>query len=349
MNIYPKFRSFLSDKNKGALTRFLIETGLKPRVNHQADSPFKRGIVVFSADFEMAWAFRFSKTKHKEAIKKGLEERENIPVLLDLFKRFNIPVTWATVGHLFLSECKKGSNGLPHSEMPRPEFFENRNWSFNSGDWYQHDPCSDYKTDPAWYASDLIDLILASDVNHEIGCHTFSHLDFSYKNCPKLLADAELDICIKLAAGKGITLRSMVFPGGTHGNFESLKEKGIECYRKPMKYHIGLPYIDPFGLVAIPSSFGLDKDPYGWSKEFHLRMIRNYLDKAAKYKLVCHFWFHPSMDLWYLENVMPEVLKLVANYRDPSKIYVKTMGQVAEEFKKLTAETQRREDRKANA
>ena len=46
---------------------------------------------------------------------------------------------------------------------------------------------------------------------------------------------------------------------------------------------------------------------------------------------------------------MPEVLKLVANYRDASKIEVKTMGQVAEEFKKLTAETQRREDRKANA
>lgn len=340
MNIYPKFRSFLSDKNKGVLTRFLVETGLKPRVNHQADSPFKKGIVVFSVDFEMAWAFRFSKTLQSEAVRKGLEERENIPVLLELFQKYHIPVTWATVGHLILSECKKSSEGLAHPEMPRPDYFENRNWSFNSGDWYQHDPCSDYKTNPAWYASDLIDKIISSGIEHEIGCHTFSHLDFSYENCPEQLAYAELEICIKLAAKKGINLKSMVFPGGTHGNFGSLAKNGITNYRKPMKYHIDLPYIDPFGLVAIPSSLGLDKDPYGWSKEFHLKMIRNYLEKAAKYKLVCHFWFHPSMDNWYLGNVMPEVLKMVANYRDSSKIEVKTMGQLADEFKELTAETE---------
>lgn len=342
MNIYSYLRSLLSDKNKGRFSKFLILSGLKPKVNLKANSPYRKGIVIFSADLEMAWAFRFSKTKHKEAIKKGLDERANIPVLLDLFEGSNIPVTWATVGHLFLSECKRNHNGLAHPEMHRPAFFENRNWSFNTDDWYQHDPGSDFKTDPAWYASDLIDKIISSGVNHEIGCHTFSHLDFTYQNCPKPLADVELDYCITLAAKKGVTLRSMVFPGGTHGNCESLVEKGITNYRKPMKHHISLPYIDPFGLVAIPSSLGLDKDPYGWSKELHLKMIRNYLEKAAKYRLVCHFWFHPSMDLWYLENVLPEVLKMVANYINSGRIEVKTMGQLSKEFKELTAETQRR-------
>jgi len=52
MNIYSAFRSCLSHKNKGVLTKFLIESGLKPKVNRKADSPFKKGIVVFSADFE---------------------------------------------------------------------------------------------------------------------------------------------------------------------------------------------------------------------------------------------------------------------------------------------------------
>lgn len=342
MGIYSRIRSRLSDKNKGALTRLLVETGLKPKVNRQAESPFKKAIVVFSADFEMAWAFRYSKTRQSEAVKKGLEERKNIPVLLVLFQKYNIPVTWATVGHLFLSECSKGPDGLAHSALLRPGYFENRNWNFSSGDWYQDDPCTSVLNDPAWYASDLIDKIISTDVKHEIACHTFSHLDFTYKNCPKALADAELDECIKNAANFNINLRSMVFPGGTSGNYESLVERGFICYRKPMKYHIDLPSIDKYGLVAIPSSMGLDKDPYGWTREFHLRMIRSYIEKAAKRKLVCHFWFHPSMDRWYLENVMPEVLKLVANYRDSSKIEVKTMGQVAEEYKKLTAKTQRR-------
>jgi peptidoglycan/xylan/chitin deacetylase (PgdA/CDA1 family) len=342
MNIYSKLRSFLSDKNKGLLTKFLITSGLKPKVNRKAESPFKKGIVVFSADFEMAWAFRFSKTKKREAIKKGLEERENIPVLLELFQKHRIPVTWATVGHLFLSECKKDPNGLTHPALPRPGYFENRNWNFSSGDWYQHDPGSNILNDPAWYASDLIEKIINSDVKHEIACHTFSHLDFTYMNCPKTLADAELDECIKHASKLNINLRSMVFPGGTSGNYESLVERGFICYRKPMKYHIDMPSIDKYGLVAIPSSIGLDRDRYGWTREFHLKMIRTYIKKAAKRRLVCHFWFHPSMDRWYLENVMPGVLKMVDNYVGSSKIEVKNMGQLAEEYKKITAETQRR-------
>lgn len=333
MSLYSKIRSKLSLKSKGRLTKFLVNSGIKPAVNKAARSPFEKAIVVFSADFEMAWAFRFSKTKHKEAAEKGLAERNNVPILLDLFERYNIPVTWATVGHLFLGECKKGPNGLPHAEMPRPGFFGNRNWSFNSGDWYSHDPCTDIINDPAWYAPDLIDQIAGSKANHEIGCHTFSHLDFTDNNCPESLADAELDKCIKLASEKRVTLKSMVFPGGTLGNYESLKERGFTCYRKPMRYHIDLPYVDPFGLVAIPGSLGLDKDPYGWSKEFHLKIIRKFLEKTVRHKLVCHFWFHPSMDSWYLGNVMPEVLKMVTDFRDADKIQVKTMGQLAEEYK----------------
>src|SRR4030042_3128688 len=130
MNVYSKIRSYLSAKNQGILSKFLIQTGLKPRVNRKVKSPFKHGIVVFSADFEMAWAFRFSKTKHQEAIEKGLAERSNIPVILDLFEKYNVPATWAIVGHLFLSQCKRGANGLAHPEVPRPGFFENRNWSY---------------------------------------------------------------------------------------------------------------------------------------------------------------------------------------------------------------------------
>jgi hypothetical protein len=320
----------LSDKNKGVLTRFLVETGLKPKVNRKVVSPFNKGIIVFSADFEMAWAFRFSKTRRFEAVKKGLEERENIPVLLNLFHKYRIPVTWAIVGHLFLNECRKDDDELAHPEMPRPGYFENRNWNYSSGDWYQDDPCNTVVNNPAWYASDLIEKISKADVNHEIACHTFSHIDFTYKNCPKLLADAELDECIKESSNMGIALKSMVFPGGTSGNYESLVERGFICYRKPMKYHIDLPMIDKYGLVAIPSSIGLDRDRYGWTSDFHLQMIRSYLEKAAKRRLVCHFWFHPSMDPWYLENVMPDILEMVAEYRKNSRIQVKTMAEVAE-------------------
>ena len=334
--IYTLLRIILSEKNKGRLSSIIIKSGLKPTVNTKVNSIFNKGIVVFSADFEMAWAYRYSRTSSQKAIEVGLKERGNVPALLNLFDLYLIPVTWATVGHLFLSKCSKGNNNFPHSEMPRPAFFENKNWSFQSGDWYCHDPCTDIFTDPAWYAADLIYQIQTAKINHEIGCHTFSHLDFSYKNCPENLAVAELDACKNLASDKNIILRSMVFPGGTYGNYESLKEKGFLCYRKPMEYHIDLPVIDSFGLVSIPSSLCLDKDNYGWSKKFHLEMVEKYLHKTAKYKLICHFWFHPCMDKWYIDNVMPDVLKLVYEYRSSDKVQVKTMGDLAEEFNKIT-------------
>jgi peptidoglycan/xylan/chitin deacetylase (PgdA/CDA1 family) len=338
MTLYSAIRNNLSIKTQGRISKFLIYSGIKPTYN-TAKSLFEKGSVIFSADFEMAWAFRFSKTLGLKAVETGLKERQNVPELLGLFDKYQIPVTWATVGHLFLNECKRGDQGLVHSEMPRPSYFKNRNWIFNSGDWYQHDPCTDVITDAAWYAPDLISKILLSGSNHEIGCHTFSHIDFTYSKCSKRLADAELDSCLELAKLKGISLKSMVFPGGTSGNYESLKEKGFICYRIPMKHHLDLPFIDKYNLVAIPSSLGLDKDPYGWSKEFHLRIIKKFLDKTMKHKLVCHLWFHPSMDTWYLENVMPDVVKMVAEYRDTLRIEVKTMQQIAKEVLKLRDKT----------
>lgn len=332
MSFYSKFRTNLSHKNKGHLSSFLINSGLKPSCNKGVKSQFSKGIIVFSADFEMAWAYRFSKTKKDQAIQFGLHERNQVPYILELFNSFNIPVTWATVGHLFLKKCVKGKNGLPHSDMPRPHFFENRNWRFSNGDWYKNDPCTKVESDPAWYASDLIEHIISSDTPHEIGCHTFSHIDFTYRNCSKELADAELNACIELANKRNVKLQSMVFPGGTAGNYESLVQKGFISYRKPMNYHLDLPQIDDFGLVAIPSSLGLDRDSYGWSKEFHLKMIRNFISKAARHRLVCHFWFHPSMDPWYLNNVMPEVIKIVADMRNSQQIDVLTMGELSQQI-----------------
>lgn len=329
--MYGKLRKILSLKNKSRLTKFLYYSGLKPKVNKKKKGIIPKGVVVFSADFEMAWAFRYSKKKQDKANEMGLLERENIPVLLELFEKYNIPITWAAVGHLFLSECHK-VNGKPHNEMPRPGFFENKNWRFEKGDWYDSDPCSDYKSEPAWYASDLIDLILNSKVKHEIGCHTFSHSDFTYKNCSEKLADAEIKKCIELANKRGIKLESFVFPGGTFGNYEVLKRNGIINYRKPMKYHVDFPYIDEYGLVVIPSSLGLDKDDYGWTRDFHLRIFNNFLEKVIKYKLVCHFWFHPSLNEWYLKEVFPGLLKKISDYRNEDELEVLTMAELSKRF-----------------
>jgi len=327
-NIYGKLRKIFPNKTKGHITKSLYTMGIKPTVNKKAKSPFTKGIVVLSADFEMAWAFRFSKTV-EDPEKKGIQERINIPLIINLLDKHNIPVTWAVVGHLFLDKCS-AIKGLIHNDMPRPDHFNNRNWKFEDGDWYQHDPGSNYQQDSAWYAPDLIELILKSKVNHEIGCHTFSHIDFTYKNCPQYLAQKELSKCKVLASKKNINLRSMVFPGGTLGNFETLKREGFICYRNPNgTYDVDIPLIDKNGLVAISSSIGLDKPAYNWNNETCISIVKKHIDSAEKYKLVSHLWFHPSMDQWYLKNVFPFILEYLNKRRKEGKIKIMTMGELA--------------------
>src|SRR5438132_11386216 len=141
--------------------------------------PFKndaKAAACISSDFEMSWAFRHH--SKEVAQERGRRERENIPYLLRILEDCAFPITWATIGHLFLESCTKASGGLAHSDMPRPS--HNQVWA---GDWYVHDPCTGYKTDPLWYAPDLIQSILDSRVGHELGTHSSSHIDFS-PACP---------------------------------------------------------------------------------------------------------------------------------------------------------------------
>lgn len=322
--LYAQFYKYLPKFLKGLLTLSLYQLNIKPRVNTRGNG-LQRGVVVFSADFEMAWAFQYSKTLKEKAVEQGRLERNNVPVILRLFDDYNIPVTWATVGHLFLDSCQETAEGSKHPDMPRPGHFVNRNWTFTFGDWYQYDPSSNYQDDPAWYAPDLIQMIRDSKTSHEFGCHSFSHIDFSDKHCTSELAKAEIKKCKEVSRTE---LSSMVFPGGTEGNLTVLKEEGFLCYRKPMNYDIDSPFIDQFGLVAIPSSYGMDKPAYNWSSKTCLRIVKKYVNAAIKSGKVCHLWFHPSMDAWYLNNVLPHVLDYVAHKRDLGMLDVMTMKEL---------------------
>jgi len=329
---YRKIYYHLPVMIRGMVSGNLYRWGIKPTVNKHVRSPFNRVMVTLSADFEMAWAFRFSKKSGNDAESIGLQERENVPEIIRQLDHYHIPVTWATVGHLFLEGCKR-ENGLPHSNMPRPDFFENKNWRFQEGDWYQHDPCSNYKEAPAWYAPDLVDMIMYAKAGHEIGCHTFSHTDFTYRNCSESLALAEIKECKKHAVERGVVLRSMVFAGGAAGNYETLKEEGFICYRYNGVYDIDIPFIDRFGLVAFPSSYCLGERGYNWNAATCFDVVKSHIAKAISYNSTCHLWFHPSMSPWYLKQVFPQLMKYLAELRDAGKIDILTMGEAAVKLK----------------
>ncbi len=76
-------------------------------------------------------------------------ERETVDEILRLMETYQISGTWAIVGHLFLSQCRR-EDGVKHPEISRPDY------SWHPADWYDLDPCSDLKASPTWYGPDLI-------------------------------------------------------------------------------------------------------------------------------------------------------------------------------------------------
>jgi peptidoglycan/xylan/chitin deacetylase (PgdA/CDA1 family) len=329
-NIYGKIRMSMPPSVQGKMSQWSFKLSGKPFVIKDSiplEQKFpngEKGGFIMSADFELAWAWRFSKTG-ANPIKKAERARANMPVILKNLDQFNIPITFATVGHLFLEGCNKSD----HDWMSRIPHFDDH-WKFMEGDWYAHDPYSDAEKDPAWYAPDMIRLIQQSKVKHEIGTHTFSHIDFSYKNCPADVANDEIQACVDAAKKYGVNLKSIVFPGGTWGNIEVLKQHNIKIYRKSSEYELAYPYYDDQGLLVTVSSLAMDNNKFNWSPEYFLKKYKVYIDKAIKTNTIAHFWFHPSFDPWFLENVFPKILEYVDEKRNEGVLWVGTMETIAD-------------------
>jgi peptidoglycan/xylan/chitin deacetylase (PgdA/CDA1 family) len=332
---YKHLRKLLPRQMRGALSKAVFSFSGKPFVMAGAtlhgrlfpETATAKGGMIVSADFEMAWAFRYSK-KVKNCLEKARLERKNFPFILETLEKYSIPVTWATVGHLFLRGCKAGA----HDWMHRIPHFNNGKWIYEKGDWFDHDPYQQNWTDaPEWYAPDLIESILKSRVKHDIGLHSFSHIDCSNRYCPPQVLEDELIASLEAMKLFGIERPlSFVFPGGTAGNYEILKKRGICIYRKNMFYDLAYPFFDDFGMLVSPTTLSFGDNQFGWSADYFISRFKKSIDKAIRTNTVCHFWFHPSVDEWTLKNVMPGVLEYAAEKREMGALWVGTMAGIAE-------------------
>lgn len=286
-----------------------------------------RGAVSFSVDFELAWAWVYAKGKSvDEAIQIGLRERAQVPLILAKMDEYAIPATWATVGHLFLERCERDAHGRAHPDMVRLPHFENAYWQFTSGDWYQYDPCTDYKTDPAWYAPDLIRQIIAANVQHEIGAHSFSHGGFG-PYCTNEIAEAKIEAVLEAMRPYGIVPKTWVFPGNDVGNFEAIAKKGFRNVRSfPEKLaEISLPIRRADGMWDIFESTTIDLEGAGWNLNERLARLKRFVDKAASTKLAAHIWFHPSLPTEQMHGLLFPLLKYCAAQRAQGLIDVLTL------------------------
>jgi hypothetical protein len=287
-------------------------------------TPFRGGARAsgtISADFEIAWAFRGR--SEEERLQRAIRCRHNVPYLVRILEETGIPITWATVGHLFLERCERGPSGLAHPEMPRPP--RNLRWE---GDWYHHDPCTDSKKDPHWYAPDLIQLIRASKVRHEIGSHSFSHIDFSGRTSTPELVRCELEACLKVMVPQGLHLRSLVYPFGDMGHhyLDLLGQMGLTAVRhRDQRVTLGYPERTPSGVYKLYESMNMRR-----ARHYdYIEKARIFLEEAVRRRAAYHIWFHPSDPTEVFEREFYGIVQHMAKLQREGRLWVATMAELA--------------------
>lgn len=276
------------------------------------------GVFVISLDFELFWGVWDVTTKksygaHIIGVKKAM------PRMLELFSRYNIKVTFATVGFLFARDKQEL---LAYVPADKPAYSNN---DYNVYTREFDSLGNDETDDPYHFGHSLLEKIKQSP--HEIGTHTFSHYFCLEEGQGPKEFNADIKAAKKIAAINNIHLTSMVFPRNQVNvdYLPILKDNGIHVYRsnpeswmyKPRKFSAEIIFIrlcrllDTYFPVSGYNTHAIRKNdelpvnipasrflkPYNRNLAFFeklkLKRILNEMTIAAKKNHLYHLWWHP--------------------------------------------------------
>jgi len=319
----------------------------------------RQGVFMISLDFELYWGVRdaFPLERYRANLQ-GV--RTVVPLLLDLFARYEIHATWATVGFLFFETKEALLAGLPST---RPQYRNVRLSPYADLDKIGNNE----RDDPFHYAPSLIRRI-ASHPNQEIASHTFSH--YYCLESGQGLADFRADLQAAQTAAQmhGLTLRSLVFPRNQFNPayVSVCEELGFSAYRgnpaawmyrprngseTPLSAR-ALRLADAYVNLAphlchdipqiathsspcdIPASRFLRpvSTHFAAFEALRLRRILGEMTQAAQTGRLYHLWWHPHnfgadilSNFAFLTSILDHYRRLQATYGMESR----TMGELA--------------------
>ena len=294
------------------------------------------GGLVISLDLELHWGVRDHRTvnQYRENL---IGARKAVPAMLELFDRYGIHATWATVGFLFFGNLDDLKAALP-DELP--VYLESRLDPYAA----LSDIGENEDDDPFHFAPSLIQKILVYE-GQEVGTHTLSHF-YTLAPGPTLESfRADLRSAKSVAGKYGIVLKSIVFPRNqiSRQHIRICAEEGLIAYRSteadPLietgsgllgralrlaDSYIGLsrdgcvtPRLDgECPIVKVSQSRFLRP----WCKglrafeDMRLNRICASMDVAAKSNSFFHLWWHPHNFGTHLEENMAVLTRIVKHY-----------------------------------
>ncbi len=336
-------------------------------------SLFDKGLFLLDIEVELAWGI-MTKPRSQNVSKQKLDNdakkiRERLDDVLEVLRKYQVPVTWGLLGHAILDRCERGTEeGSPHQEMPRAPYL----WM--KKDWYWFDPCKKVDEEPAFYGKDITDRIVAfssrAEVEHDIACHSFSHQLFGDPNCTEEVAEAEVRKCIQLLEDNySVTPEVFIFPRNSPGHIAVLRRNGFKAFRGAMPSSIAyseskrglgnalrrnsslalqlfsfyLEHSPPAaipskenGLVEVPPSLCYSK-PAFIPQEFVVAKAKKGIRRAVKDKQIFHLFTHDinfgtASDFDEFFAGFAEILKYAHAHLEKNQLEFGTMRKIAENF-----------------
>jgi peptidoglycan/xylan/chitin deacetylase (PgdA/CDA1 family) len=118
------------------------------------------GTITLSMEIELGWGVHDlpADNRYVALSEERTAEEKALERVVEACEQYDVPITFPVVGHLLMDSCE-GHLDAPHDEG-----------------WFTSDPETNIRQDPLFYAPDLIQRIIDTPINHEIGTHTFSHV-----------------------------------------------------------------------------------------------------------------------------------------------------------------------------
>lgn len=240
--------------------------------SHEADC--NQPLFNLAVDFELAWSRARRQDgliSVRESVSRGRKAKDAILIILDLAERYNIPMTFAVVGHLALDNCRE------HGKPPafRPYWLRE--------DWFDIDLKEQLLDKELYFAANIIQNIIQSHLKHEIASHSFSHVNLGDDATTEEVARYEVGESARALKKFETNLETFIFPKNKPASFEYLMDSGFKIYRSDKNIKIQK---DQFGLWQFP--LGLWISPTAQSS----REIISLLDLAVENKSLVNLWFH---------------------------------------------------------
>lgn len=272
------------------------------------------GTFLVSLDYELFWGM-LDVCPLEQYQDNVLGGKKAIPQLLNLFEKYGIHATWATVGFLFADNYQELSRFLPQLRpgYAKPEL-DGYAWFEKIGE--------EEKTAPCFYAPGLLEKIAATP-GQEIGSHSFCH--YYCREAGQTVEEFEADMraARAIAESKGYDVTSVILPRNQcePEYTEVLRKVGFTAYRdeendwihEKIKFRpllralrlldVYVPLTGQGGYVpkcenGIWNLVGSRMyKPIFRKLEFleglKLRRIKRQMLHAAKKNLTFHLWWHP--------------------------------------------------------